>query len=671
MFNPLTVIVVVCLYIGLLFIIALWVERKASAGKNIGNNPLIYSLSLAVYCTAWTYYGSVGKAATSGMLFLTIYLGPTIAIILWWTVIRKMVRIKNAYRITSIADFISARYNKSRSLAAIATLVAVTGITPYTALQLKAIISTFGIITSSANTTGNPSFSLDVGPVVVILMIIFTIIFGVRRLDPTERHQGMVVALAVECTVKLVAFLAAGIFVTFFLFHGVDDIFQRLSNNPLRNLSKTGGTDASFYITWTTYLILAMSAIMFLPRQFHISVIENFEERHIKTAMWLFPLYMLLINLFVFPIAMGGLLKGYPIQEADTFVLGLPLHAGQKWLSLLVFIGGFSAATGMMMISSMTIATMITNHLLLPFIGWVKRLDFLKRYLLQCRWVAVAAYILIGYWFERRVGESFMLVNMGMISFAAVLQFAPLIIGGIFWKQGNKIGALAGLNAGFIIWGYTLMIPAFVKSGWLPDILLEDGPWGIALLRPEHLFGMTGFDSLSHAVFWTMIFNIGFYMLGSLYFERSSEEQNISEEFVNVLEIGSISLRPIPKEAFIDLSDKKEEIEKLLCQYFLEEKAVEIMEQSLRALRIDKKSQVSIIELTELHNEVEKILAGSIGSSAAYHAIHKGLMYTPTEERELSKVYAEILANLKLTPSELKEKIDYYQEREMLLTRQS
>ena len=438
MFNPLIVITVICLYVGFLFFIALWVERKSSVGKNIGNNPVVYSLSLAVFCTAWTYYGSVGKAATSGMLFLTIYLGPTIAIILWWTLIRKMVRIKNTYRITSIADFISARYGKSRRLAAIATIVAVTGITPYIALQLKAVISTFGVITTRADSASNTLFSLDVGPIVVILMIVFTIIFGVRRLDPTERHQGMIVALAVECIVKLIAFLAAGIFVTYFLFDGFNDIFQRLPDSFFTNNIETGEQNVSFYITWTTYLILAMSAGMFLPRQFHVSVIENFDEKHIKTAMWLFPLYMLLINLFVFPIAMGGLLKGFPIKEADIFVLALPLHSGQKWLSLLVFIGGFSAATGMMMISSMTMATMITNHLLLPLTDWVKRLDFLKRYLLQCRWVAVATYILVGYWFELRVGESLMLVNMGMISFAAVLQFAPSIVGGLLLETGEQ-----------------------------------------------------------------------------------------------------------------------------------------------------------------------------------------------------------------------------------------
>ena len=671
MFDQLTVIIVVCLYIGILFSIALWVERQASAGRSIGNNPFIYSLSLAVYCTTWTYYGSVGKAATSGMLFLAIYLGPTIAIALWWTVLRKMVRIKNTYRITSIADFISVRYNKSRSLAALVTIAAVTGLIPYIALQLKAVIATFDIITIHSHFTGHSPSGIDVSLLVAVLMIFFTIIFGARRLDPTERHQGMVVALAVECVVKLIAFLAAGIFVTYILFDGFGDIFQQLPDTLLKNLSTSNETDGPFFLTWTTYLVLAMSSILFLPRQFHISVIENFDENHIRTAMWLFPLYMFLINLFVFPIAMAGLLKGFPVQGADTFVIDLPLHAGEKWLSLFVFIGGFSAAAGMIMISSMTMATMITNHLMLPVISWFKRLAFMKRYLLQCRWMAVAAYILIGYLFERNVGESFMLVNMGMISFAAALQFAPPIIGGLFWKEGNKVGAISGLVAGFPLWFYTLMIPAFVMSGRLPEALLQDGPWGIALLRPEHLFGLNGFDPLSHAVFWTMFFNIGFYLFGSLYAERSAEEQHLSEEFITVLKSEEISAPITRREAFIDFSVKRQEMTNLLCQYFTDEKAKVIIGQCLQTLHIDTKRNISIDELIEFHAEVEKTLAGSIGASAAYHAIHRGIIYAPEEERELSNVYAEILANLKLTPSELKKKADYFQEREKLLKSQS
>lgn len=668
MFSQSTVIAFFCLYILLLFLVALWVEQKALTGKNIGNNPIIYSLSLAVYCSTWTFYGSVGKAASSGMLFLTIYLGPTIAIVAWWIVLRKMIRIKNLYRITSIADFISARYDNSRTIAALVTVIGIVGIAPYVALQLKAIISTFEIITRSPTHVSSP---VDVGLIIVGLMIVFTIIFGVRRLDSTERHQGMVVALALECLVKLFAFLAVGIFVTYFLFDGFGDILGRISEIPNRKTYGTPEADISYYMTWTTYLVLAMSAILFLPRQFHISVVENFEENHARTAMWLFPLYMFLINIFVLPMAMGGLLLGLPLASADTFVLDLPIHAGQKWLSLLVFIGGFSAATGMVMISSMTMSTMITNHLFLPIFDWIKRLGFLKRYLLQCRWFAVAGYIITGYLFARLVGESFILVNMGMISFAAALQFAPAMLGGLFWKKGNSSGALLGLSSGFILWFYTLLLPTFVTSGWVDDSILLEGPWGLTTLKPERLFGLSDLDPLSHGVFWTMFFNVGLYILGSLYFRNAAAaKDSTAESFIHALRAETVSPAR-SSEPFINISEKKEEIEKLLGQYFPMERVHSITQQSLLEMGLKERERISIVELIEFHKEIERVLAGSVGAAAAYHALRREISFSPEEQHALSKTYAEILANLKLTPTELKGKIDFYQERHDLLTVQA
>ena len=671
MFNTHTVIAAFCIYIALLFLIALWVERKAAAGRDIGNNPVIYSLSLAVYLTAWTFYGSVGNAATSGMLFFTFYLGPTIVILLWWTVLRKMIRMRHTYRITSIADFISVRYDKSQAVAALVTVIAITGIVPYIALQLKAIFSTFDIITHPLIAETSSWVDFDPGLIIVVLMTIFTIIFGVRRLDPTERHQGMVVVLAVESAVKLVAFLTVGIFVTYFLFGGVNDIFNRLSDSTISKFINVGENDPYFYFTWASYMVLYMSAVMFLPRQFHLAVVENFSERHIRTAMWLFPIYMFLMSIFIYPVAMGGLLMGLPVQEADKFVLRLPFSSGHRWLSLFVFIGGFSAATGMIMICSMTISTMFTNHILLPVIEWVRKLGLLKRYLLQCRWISVVAFIMAGYWYERKVGEHYMLVSIGMISFAAVLQFAPAIIGGLFWKKGNKMGALLGMGTGFLVWLYTLILPAFAKSGWLPITLLENGPWGIRILRPEHLFGVAGLDYLSHAVLWTMLFNIGLYFIGSLYFEQTDEEQTMSEEFVNALAASAGPALPAVSEAFVDQTEKRKGIENLLCQYFPEKKSSEIIKQCLYNLNIDKKIKISVVELAELHNEVEKYLAGSIGTAAAHQAIRKSAIFSQHEERELKKAYAEIIADLRLTPGDLKDKIDYYRDRERLLTVQA
>ncbi len=667
MLDPLTTLTVFVVYMGFLFLTALWVERKAEMGINLVNNPAVYSLSLAVYCTAWTYYGSVGKAATSGLLFLPIYLGPTIAIVMWGTVLRKLVRIKSAHHITSIADFISARYNKSQSLAALATIIALVGTMPYIALQFKAVISTFAIITSPEG-IATSWIARHLGPVVMGLMVLFTIIVGIRRLDPTERHPGLIMAVAVECMVKLLAFLAAGIFVTYFLFDGFSDIFDKMSQQTPELLADMWSGHQASPVLWTTYLVLAMSAIMFLPRQFHVAVVENSDERHISTAMWLFPLYMLLINIFVLPIAMAGLAKGYPTSEADTFVLGLPLHAGQKWLSLLVFLGGGSAATGMIMISSITVATMVTNHLLVPVMGWVEPLSFLRRHLLKCRWFAVAGVIFSGYWFEREVGESYMLVNIGIISFAAALQFAPPILGGIFWRRGSEAGALMGLGAGFLIWIYTLLVPAFVRSGWISDAFLHKGPFGIGWLKPEELFGVCILDPITHTVFWSMIFNIGLYILGSLYFRQTEEEQSLAEAFVGSQRTPPPLIRSSQREPYIDFAPKQEIIEKLLGEYFSENNAVSITEKCLQTVGVANKPKISIVELARLHSEVEKLLAGSIGTAAAHRALNQAEIFTAAEARDLSEVYAEIVAGLKLSPKELERKIDYYQEREALLT---
>ncbi len=435
MFNQATVINTILVYVALQFILALWVERSASLRKNIISSPWVYALSLGVYCTAWTYYGSVGKAASSGMLFLTIYLGPTLSIVFWWVVLRKLVRIKNLYHTTSIADFISARYNRSQGLAAIATAVALIGLLPYIALQLKAIFSTFQIISSAGSV--NPY--IPVNAMIVAIMVIFSILLGIRHLDPTERHPGMIAVLAVQCVVKLVAFLAVGIFVVFFLFHGFGDIFARLPKGGFLSATVfSGNKEAIPYLTWFTYLVLAMSAIMFLPRQFHVSVVENSNEKHIRTAMWFFPVYMFLLNIFVYPIAIGGLRLGHSVQEADNFVLSLPLQYGSQWLGLFAFLGGLSAAMGMIMIAAVTISTMAVNHLMLPLVGESRASSSIRRHLLQFRWLAVTVVIISGYWFAEKVGGSYTLVNIGMISFAAVLQFAPVILGGIFWKGGNR-----------------------------------------------------------------------------------------------------------------------------------------------------------------------------------------------------------------------------------------
>lgn len=491
MINATVGLGVILAYMGLLLVLALWAEGSR-AGRRIAAHPMVYSLSLGIYCTSWTYYGSVGFATRTGLEFMAIYIGPTLCVMLWWVILRRLVHLKAEHRTTSIADLIAARYDRSQAVAALATLVAVLAGTPYIALQLKSVISTFGVIVPDPGPGASFVHTLitqNFGSIVVVLMVGFTIAFGVRRVDPTERHRGMIAAVALESVVKLVAFLAAGIFVTVVLFDGPADILDRLRESRFYDSFSLFGNDTPTYAKWTSLTILSMSAVLFLPRQFHVAVVESSDERHILTAMWVFPLYMLLINLFVVPIAMGGLTTGLPIQQADTFVLRLPLAGGQRLLALFVFLGGFSAAMSMVMISSMTLSTMVVNHLLLPLIQSRRILAPLRQRVRECRWVTVAFVVGVGYAFERAIGGSYILVNIGLIAFSGVLQFAPPIIVGLFSRRANKAGALLGLGGGVAVWAYSHLLPAIIRSGPPPTTSSPTDPWASPGSGPRRCWG--------------------------------------------------------------------------------------------------------------------------------------------------------------------------------------
>ena len=534
-------------YLGLLFAIAYYADRRADAGRSIIASPYIYSLSLAVYATAWTFYGSVGRAAANGVGFLPIYVGPTLMIALWWIVMRKILRISKQNRITSLADFIASRYGKSALLGGAVTVIAVIGILPYISLQLKAISNSFTLvlqypdIVMPANLGAVPALQ-DTGLTVALVLAAFTILFGTRHLDAAEHHEGMVAAIAFESLVKLVAFVALGAWVTWGLYDGFGDVFARAAADPaLRPMLNPLEGVAGGYSSWVWLTILSMLAIMFLPRQFQVAVIENKDERHLNKAIWLFPLYMLTINVFVLPIAFGGRLH-FPdgMVDADTFVLTLPMAERQELLALAVFIGGLSAATGMVIVETIALSTMVCNDLVMPVLLRLRALRLNERadlsgLLLGIRRGAIVLILLLGYLYFRLAGEAYALVAIGLISFAAVAQFAPAALGGIFWKGGTRRGALAGLLAGFAVWMYTLLLPAFARSGWLPIGLLEHGPFGIALLNPLALFGVSGLDQITHAMIWSMAANVGAYVGVSLIGTPGADEHRQATLFVDVL----------------------------------------------------------------------------------------------------------------------------------------
>ena len=548
--SPLLVIGFSFGYLALLFAVAYGAERRSEARRSLVSNPYVYALSMAVYCTAWTFYGSVGRAASFGLEFVGIYLGPTLLAPAWWLVLRKIIRICRQQRLTSIADFISARYGKSGALGALVTVVCVLGVVPYIALQIKAIAASFDILTKPVGALaaiGPGGAAANSALYTTGALAFFTIIFGIRSVEATERHEGMVLAVALESLVKLVAFLAAGVFVTFGLFHGFADVFDQAAAVPALNRLFTLHGAGTGGAQWLTLLVLSGSAILLLPRQFQVSVVENVNEDHLRKAMWLFPLYLIIINLFVLPVALGGrLLYGSAGLDADTFVLALPLRAGHQGLALLIYLGGLSAASSMIIVETIALSVMVSNHLLLPVLlrrppeasggqrpapRWFA---YLGQAALQSRRLAVVLVLALAYGYYAVIGHDLPLVNIGLISFAAVAQFVPAVLGGLYWRGGSRQGATAGLLAGFGIWFFTLVIPTMVGPGRLPASLLSDGLFGLSALRPGALLGLTGLDTLSHGLFWSWLFNIGLYVGVSLTSQLTPLEERQAEVFVGV-----------------------------------------------------------------------------------------------------------------------------------------
>jgi Na+/proline symporter/nitrogen-specific signal transduction histidine kinase len=508
---PLAVVLAASLaWLAVLWAVAAWAERRAAAGRSVVARPTVYALSLAVYCTAWTYYGSVGRAAAGGPAFLAIYLGPTLAMALAWLVLRKMVRIAREQRLTSIADFIASRHGHSRALAALVSGVALVGVVPYVALQLKAIAHGVGLL------TGVAVGSTAIAAAAAALLAAFTIAFGTRTLDARERHEGLVAAVAAESVFKLLAFVAVGVFVCWGLFDGPGDIAARVAADAglaarLLPAAGPGGFDA---VSWFALMLLAGLSVLLLPRQFQVAVVENVDERHLRRASWLFPAYLLAINLFVLPIAWGGLLLLGPQADADGFVLALPLQAGQPALALLAYLGGLSAATGMVVVEAIAVGTMVSNDLVLPALlkrGALADAALAPR-LLRVRRVAIVALLALGWLYLLLAGESRSLVSIGLVSFAAVAQFAPALLLGLFWQGGTKAGALAGLAVGAALWAALLLAPALVGTAGVP---------------------------LAEGLFWSLGANLALYVGVSLWRPPQGAEAAQALRFVGALEQGA------------------------------------------------------------------------------------------------------------------------------------
>jgi Na+/proline symporter/signal transduction histidine kinase/CheY-like chemotaxis protein len=525
------IIILALAYIGFLFLVASYGDRRRERARSAASRLLIYPLSLAIYCTSWTFFGSVGLASRTGYEFLTIYIGPMLMVGLAYPLLIRIVRLAKVQNITSIADLIAARYGKSQAVAATVALIAIVGMVPYIALQLKAVSSSVGTILAEVS-PGQPMVG-DSALFVALLMAAFAVLFGTRHTDATEHQDGLMLAIATESIVKLVAFLAVGIFVTFVMFHGPFNLFVRALDNTTTAAVLTRVPPLASFCAMTT---LSLFAIVLLPRQFHVAIVENHSESEIRRAAWLFPAYLVLINLFVVPIAMAGLLT-FPAGhvDGDMFVLALPLAAHSELVTLIAFVGGLSAATAMVIVESVALAIMVSNDIVVPLV--LKRKGTLSgepsdagAWLLTTRRIAIFVILLLAYIYYRSAGDA-QLAAIGLLSFAAVAQLAPAFFGGLVWQRGTARGAIAGMTAGIVVWGYTLLLPSISDAGIVGVRILTDGPWGLDYLRPQGLFGLD-LPPLVHGVLLSLVVNVAFYVAFSFGRRPTAIERVQADVFV-------------------------------------------------------------------------------------------------------------------------------------------
>ncbi|MGX9350718.1 ATP-binding protein [Shimia sp. W99] len=537
--GTLNILVAVCLiYVIFLFLVAFGAERAAMRGKGGWlRSPLVYTLSLSIYCTAWTFYGAVGYAARSGLEYLTIYIGPSLVMIGWWWVLRKLVRIGRAQRVTSIADLISSRYGKSNLLAVGVTVLAVIGTTPYIALQLQSVTVSFAVF-SDAYEASVPLQSQESNALLVAAgLALFTIVFGTRNLDVNERHHGVVMAIAVEAIVKLFALLAVGAFVVWSIGGGVTEILHRIDTSKIGAWQIEGDR-------WAALVFLSAAAFLCLPRMFQVMVVENEDEGHLRTASWAFPAYLMVMSLFVVPIAVVGLDMMPEGSNPDFFVLTVPLATGNDGLAMLSFLGGFSSATSMVIVAALALSTMVSNHIVMPIWlsvtgGGASVSGDVRHVVLLSRRISIGAVVTLGYLYFRLSGGGSALASIGLISFAGVAQFLPVLLGGIFWRGATRTGAFAGLTVGFLIWAYALLLPSFGTGVLISQDVLNNGPFGIGWLRPQAFFGITGMDPLVHAILWSISLNTLCFYIASLVGFPSPLERLQGAQFVNVYEHSS------------------------------------------------------------------------------------------------------------------------------------
>jgi Na+/proline symporter/nitrogen-specific signal transduction histidine kinase len=599
-------------YVILLFVVAFVAERRAANGhSNWVSSPLIYTLSLSIYCTAWTFYGAVGYAARSGLEFVTIYLGPTLVMVGWWWVLRRLVRIGRAQRITSIADLVSSRFGKSTQLGMIVTVISVIAATPYIALQLQSVTLSFAVFAQNQSNSWEQAQFNATAMWVAVGLAVFTVIFGTRNLDANERHHGVVMAVAVEAVVKLLALVAVGVFVVWGIAGGPSEMLTRIDNSEIELWNQDSGR-------WISLIFLSGAAFLCLPRMFQVLVVENSDERHLHVASWAFPLYLFMMSLFVVPIAVVGLDLLPEGSNPDLFVLTVPLSEGRGGLAVLSFLGGFSSATSMVIVATIALATMVSNHIVMPI--WLNSranqtavMSGDVRYvILLSRRLSVAGIMALGFLYYRLSGGGTALAAIGLISFTGSVQILPAMIGGIFWRGATGVGAAAGLITGLVIWMWTLFLPSFGADAVMSQALMDNGLFGLSWLRPQALFGVTGLDPLVHGIMWSMLLNTGVFIVCSLLSFPAPLERLQGAQFVNIFDHSQAA------PAWTSAETGAEDLLIMSQRIMGSDEAQSFFE--LEALNQGKVG--SMPEVTAAFVErLERKLAGSVGAATAHAMI--------------------------------------------------
>lgn len=511
-------------YAALLFAVAWIGDRYPLYPQRPWLRPAVYSLALAVYCTSWTFYGAVGSAVRNGIGFLPIYLGPFLFLVFGWRILERLALIAQKQNTVSIADFIASRYGRSQRLAAVVACIALIAAIPYLALQYKAVAISLGVLGGSemlSTTFGDPALY------VALIMAIFSILFGTRKVDATEHRPGLMLAIAFESIVKLIALVAIGIFsVNWFHDSGRHIV-----------AATTALIDAAPPVGFLSQTLLAFAAVICLPRQFHVAIVECGNVRDIKRARWIFGTYLVIISVMVLPIAAAGMLLLGGDVASDSFVLALPLSQDNTVLALIAYIGGFSAATGMVIVVGVALATMVSNDLIMPILfrrGWVqKHQSNVASAVLWIRRLSIMGLSAAAYGYYRVSNTDTALASYGLMSFAAVAQFGPGLIGGLYWRGASRQGVEAGLLVGFAVWAYTLLLPSLSEAGWFDQAWLVQGLMGVSWLRPQQLFGVSGWDAVTHGTFWSLLFNIVTMLLVSARWRPSLSEHLRAEPFLD------------------------------------------------------------------------------------------------------------------------------------------